>query len=301
MTPNDFALWMRCVQAQTELLLARVLPYADGESAASRLHEAMRYAVLDGGKRLRPLLVSAAARLGEADENAVEQAMAAVELVHAYSLVHDDMPAMDNDSLRRGKPTCHIQYDEATALLVGDALQTLAFDVLSRDSEGGLPVERRLKMLSVLACASGADGMAGGQAVDLDNVGKTMTQSELETMHGLKTGALIRASVGLGGLACPDLNDAALQRLDNYARHLGLAFQVIDDVLDCESDTATLGKTAGKDREADKPTYVKLLGLNKAREYAEQLVARALAELDGFDSRADSLRGLAQFVAARKS
>lgn len=297
--PNEFALWMRRVQAQTELVLERVMPSENG--AAQRLNEAMRYAVLGGGKRLRPLLVSAAAQLGEADEAAVEQAMAAVELVHVYSLVHDDMPAMDNDSLRRGKPTCHIQYDEATALLVGDALQTLAFDVLSRDSEGGLPAERRLKMLSVLARASGADGMAGGQAVDLANVGKTMTQAELETMHGLKTGALIRAAVRLGGLACTDLDDNGLQRLDDCARHLGLAFQVIDDVLDCEADTATLGKTAGKDQEADKPTYVKLLGLNKAREYAEQLVARALAELDGFGSRADCLRGLARFVAERKS
>lgn len=301
MTPNDFALWMRRVQAQTELLLARVLPSADGESAAQCLHEAMRYAVLDGGKRLRPLLVSAAAQLGEADEAAVGQAMAAVELIHAYSLVHDDMPAMDNDSLRRGKPTCHIRYGEAAALLVGDALQTLAFDVLSRDAEGSLPAGRRLKMLALLARASGADGMAGGQAVDLAHVGKSMTQSALENMHGLKTGALIRAAAGLGGLACPDLDEAALQRLDHYARHLGLAFQVIDDVLDCESDTATLGKTAGKDQEADKPTYVKLLGLSDARAYAGELVGRALAELDGFGSRADCLRGLAQFVTARKS
>ncbi|MDO5058703.1 MAG: polyprenyl synthetase family protein, partial [Neisseria sp.] len=301
---NEFALWQQRVQAQTELLLERLMPseteqsgFSDGLSAPhaapQRLHEAMRYAALGGGKRLRPLLVSAAANLGEADKTALAQAMAAVELIHVYSLVHDDMPAMDNDSLRRGKPTCHIRYDEATALLVGDALQTLAFELLSRTENSNLPAERRLKMLNLLARASGSLGMAGGQAIDLANVGQNMTQPALEAMHGLKTGALIRAAVGLGGLVCPDINETALQRLDDYAKHLGLAFQVIDDVLDCEADTATLGKTAGKDQEADKPTYVKLLGLAQARAYAETLAAQAVAALDGFDSRADYLRDLA--------
>ena len=259
----------------------------------------MRYVTLGGGKRLRPLLVLAASELGDADQNAVEQAMAAIEMVHVYSLVHDDMPAMDNDSLRRGKPTCHVKYDEATALLVGDALQTQAFDVLSRPT--GLPAEHQIAMLSTLAKASGSLGMAGGQAIDLANVGKAMNQAQLEQMHSLKTGALIRAAVVLGALACPDLDSDDVQTLDNYAAKLGLAFQVIDDVLDCEADTATLGKTAGKDSDNDKPTYVKLMGLQAARAYAETLTAAAAALLEPFGAKALHLRLLAEFVTARKN
>ena len=292
---NDLKTWQQQAQAQTELALERVLPTAG--TVPNTLHEAMRYSALDGGKRLRPLLVLAAAELGDADAAALEQAMAAIEMVHVYSLVHDDMPPMDNDSLRRGKPTCHVQYDEATALLVGDALQTQAFDVLSRPT--GLPAARQLKMVSVLAQASGSLGMAGGQAIDLANVGKAMNQTELEQMHGLKTGALIRAAVALGALSCPELDDAALQRLDQYATKLGLAFQVIDDVLDCEADTATLGKTAGKDADNDKPTYVKLMGLAAARAYAETLVADAVALLEPFGEDALRLRQLAEYVTAR--
>lgn len=294
---NDLKEWQQKVQARTELLLARFLPPAHTKPA--KLHEAMRYVTLGGGKRLRPLLVLAASELGEADHAAVEQAMAAVEMVHVYSLVHDDMPAMDNDSLRRGKPTCHVQYDEATALLVGDALQTQAFDVLSRAT--GLPAARQLAMLATLAKAGGSLGMAGGQAIDLDNVGKAMNQAELEEMHGLKTGALIRAAVVLGALACPGLSDEEIARLDRYAAKLGLAFQVIDDVLDCEADTATLGKTAGKDADHDKPTYVRLMGLDEARAYAETLVAQAVALLEPFGGKAVYLRGLAEFVTARKN
>ena len=292
---NDLKTWQQQAQAQTELALERVLPTA--ATVPNTLHEAMRYSALDGGKRLRPLLVLAAAELGDADAAALEQAMAAIEMVHVYSLVHDDMPPMDNDSLRRGKPTCHVQYDEATALLVGDALQTQAFDVLSRPTD--LPTARQLKMVSVLAQASGSLGMAGGQAIDLANVGKAMNQTELEQMHGLKTGALIRAAVALGALSCPDIDDAALQRLDQYAAKLGLAFQVIDDVLDCEADTATLGKTAGKDADNDKPTYVKLMGLAAARAYAETLVADAVALLEPFGEDALRLRQLAEYVTAR--
>ena len=258
----------------------------------------MRYVTLGGGKRLRPLLVLAASELGAADEAAVAQAVAAVECIHVYSLVHDDMPAMDNDSLRRGKPTCHVQYGEAAALLAGDALQTLAFELLSRPT--GLPGARQLRMLSTLAQASGSLGMAGGQAIDLANVGKAMNQAALEKMHSLKTGALIRAAVALGALSCPDVDDESLARLDDYARKLGLAFQVIDDVLDCEADTATLGKTAGKDADADKPTYVKLMGLPQARAYAEALVAEAVAALAPFGEKAAHLRGLAEFVTERK-
>lgn len=239
---NELKAWQQKAQAQTELLLERFLPSEN--QVPHTLHEAMHYVTLGGGKRLRPLLVLAASELGNADQNAVEQAMAAIEMVHVYSLVHDDMPAMDNDSLRRGKPTCHVKYDEATALLVGDALQTQAFDVLSRPT--GLPAERQIAMLSTLAKASGSLGMAGGQAIDLANVGKAMNQAQLEQMHSLKTGALIRAAVVLGALACPDLDSDDVLTLDNYAAKLGLAFQVIDDVLDCEADTATLGKTAAK-------------------------------------------------------
>ena len=292
---NDFSGWQSRARAQTELILERVLPAASKQPES--LHQAMRYAVLDGGKRLRPLLVLAAAELGKSVQAACEQAAAAVECIHVYSLVHDDMPAMDNDTLRRGKPTCHVRYGEATALLTGDALQTLAFELLSQAN--GLPAERQLRMIRTLAAASGSLGMAGGQAVNLDNVGKSLSQTELEAMHRLKTGALIRAAVLLGALSCPDLDDAALEKLDRYAACLGLAFQVVDDVLDCSADTATLGKTAGKDAEADKPTYVKLMGLDAARRYAEELVAEALAQLQAFDERAEHLRSLARFVTAR--
>lgn len=293
---NDLKVWQHKAQAQTELVLERLLP--SESQVPHTLHAAMRYVTLGGGKRLRPLLVLAASELGEADLNAVEQAMGAIEMVHVYSLVHDDMPAMDNDSLRRGKPTCHVQYDEATALLTGDALQTQAFDVLSRPTD--LPAGRQLKMLSVLAQAAGSLGMAGGQAIDLANVGKAMDQAGLEQMHSLKTGALIRAAVVLGALACPDLGDEDIQRLDQYAAKLGLAFQVIDDVLDCEADTATLGKTAGKDADNDKPTYVKLMGLEAARAYAETLVAEAVTQLQPFGEKAAHLRQLAEFVVVRK-
>ncbi|MDK4624831.1 polyprenyl synthetase family protein [Kingella kingae] len=294
---NDLKVWQNQAVEQAERILQTVLPIS--QVAPQTLHEAMRYSTLDGGKRLRPLLVLAASELGNRVQAACEAAMAAVECIHVYSLVHDDMPAMDNDSLRRGKPTCHVQFGEATALLVGDALQTLAFDILSTETE--LSTVRQLRMVKVLAQASGSLGMAGGQAVDLGNVGRDLSQTELEFMHSLKTGALIRAAVALGGLSCLDLNDEQLAHLDVYASKLGLAFQVIDDVLDCEADTATLGKTAGKDADANKPTYVKLMGLQAARAYAEQLVAQAIDALQTFDTCADHLRALAQFVVARKS
>ena len=292
---NDLQLWQKRVAAQTEIILQQKLPQISQEPAV--LHEAMRYSALDGGKRLRPLLVWAASQLGDSVQAACEAAMATVECIHVYSLVHDDMPEMDNDQLRRGKPTCHVQFGDAVALLTGDALQTLAFDILSTPTE--LPAERRLKMVQVLAKASGSLGMAGGQAIDLANVGKDMKQPALEQMHGLKTGALIRAAVQLGGLSCPQITDGQLARLDAYAAKLGLAFQVIDDVLDCEADTTTLGKTAGKDADNNKPTYVKLMGLQAARKYAEQLVREAVAELAVFDERAQYLRQLAEYVVAR--
>ena len=291
----DFPAWLTATQAQAETAVERYLPTTS--TGQDTLHEAMSYVSVGGGKRFRPLLVAAAARLGAAEAEALSQAMAAIEYVHVYSLVHDDMPEMDNDSLRRGKPTCHVQYDQATALLVGDALQTLAFDVLSRPVN--LPAAQQLQRVQVLARASGSEGMAGGQGIDLANVGKDLSLAQLQHMHGLKTGALIRAAVALGGLSCSDVSDALLADLDVYADKLGLAFQVIADVLDCEQDTATLGKTAGKDEEANKPTYVKLLGLEGARTQATSLAEEAKAAVAIYGDAAAALLGLADYVIKR--
>lgn len=291
----DFPAWLTATQAQAETAVERYLPSTS--TGQDTLHEAMSYVSVGGGKRFRPLLVAAAARLGAAEAEALSQAMAAIEYVHVYSLVHDDMPEMDNDSLRRGKPTCHVQYDQATALLVGDALQTLAFDVLSRPVN--LPAAQQLQRVQVLARASGSEGMAGGQGIDLANVGKDLSLAQLQHMHGLKTGALIRAAVALGGLSCSDVSDGLLADLDVYADKLGLAFQVIDDVLDCEQDTATLGKTAGKDEEANKPTYVKLLGLEGARTQAISLAEEAKAAVATYGDAAAALLGLADYVIKR--
>ena len=291
----DFPAWLTATQAQAETAVERYLPTTS--TGQDTLHEAMSYVSVGGGKRFRPLLVAAAARLGAAEAEALSQAMAAIEYVHVYSLVHDDMPEMDNDSLRRGKPTCHVQYDQATALLVGDALQTLAFDVLSRPVN--LPAAQQLQRVQVLARASGSEGMAGGQGIDLANVGKDLSLAQLQHMHGLKTGALIRAAVALGGLSCSDVSASLLADLDVYADKLGLAFQVIDDVLDCEQDTATLGKTAGKDEEANKPTYVKLLGLEGARTQATSLAEEAKAAVATYGDAAAALLGLTDYVIKR--
>ncbi|TAN76976.1 MAG: polyprenyl synthetase family protein, partial [Gallionella sp.] len=248
----DFQSWVAAQQARFEDVLRELLPRA--ETPPQRLHEAMRYAVLDGGKRVRPLLAFAAGELAGAELARVNIAAAAVELIHAYSLVHDDMPCMDDDVLRRGKPTCHVQYDEATALLVGDSLQSLAFQFLAEHRLSD-DAARQLEMIKLLAAASGSRGMAGGQAIDLDSVGKALALPELEFMHIHKTGALIRAAILLGA-HCGAATAARLDRLDRFGKCVGLAFQVVDDVLDCEADTATLGKTAGKDAGNGKPTYV---------------------------------------------
>lgn len=295
MKSADFVQWQLQAQAQTELILTRLLPSVATQT--SPLAAAMRYAALDGGKRLRPMLVLATAELGQPDTIALEYAIAAIECIHVYSLVHDDMPEMDNDSLRRGKPTCHIQYNPAIALLVGDTLQTLAFELLSRPTD--LTAKRQLRMIQTLALAAGNHGMAGGQAIDLSHVGEQLTQTELEQMHNLKTGALIRAAVTLGALVCSDVKDTDITALDQYASKLGLAFQVVDDILDCEQNSHILGKTAGKDQEADKPTYVKLMGLQQARSYAENLIQQALTAICHFDQRADHLRALAEFTISR--
>jgi len=292
---TDFAAWTQACQARIEGVLAEWLPPA--HIAPQRLHEAMRYAVLGGGKRVRPLLAFAAGEVTGADADRVQHVAAAVELIHAYSLVHDDMPAMDDDALRRGKPTVHVEFDEATALLVGDALQSLAFDILAAQPLAN-DATSQLNMVKLLAQATGSRGMAGGQAIDLASVGKPLDLAELEFMHIHKTGALIRASVLLGA-QCGNATDAAIAALDHYAKCIGLAFQVVDDVLDAEASTATLGKTAGKDAANNKPTYVSLLGVARARELAQELRADAHAALDSLGTPAARLRQLADFVIER--
>ena len=293
----DFQSWVAAHQARFEETLRNLLPRAD--IAPQRLHEAMRYAVLDGGKRVRPLLAFAAGELNGAEVARVDIAAAAVELIHAYSLVHDDMPCMDDDVLRRGKPTCHKQYDEATALLVGDALQTLAFQLLAEHRLND-DAMRQLEMVRLLALASGSRGMAGGQAIDLASGGKSLPLPELEFMHIHKTGALIRAAVLLGAHCGSRLETAQMDKLDHFGKLIGLAFQVVDDVLDCEADTATLGKTAGKDADNGKPTYVSLLGIQDARDMAQRLHREALETLAGFGDSAQRLRELADFIVLRK-
>ncbi len=293
---TDFQSWVAARQSRFEGVLRELLPRA--EIIPQRLHEAMRYAVLDGGKRVRPLLAFAAGELAGADVNRVNIAAAAVELIHAYSLVHDDMPCMDDDVLRRGKPTCHVQYDEATALLVGDSLQTLAFQLLAEHRLSD-DAQRQLEMIRLLAVASGSRGMAGGQAIDLASIGKSLVLPELEFMHIHKTGALIRAAVLLGA-QCGSVSPGQQDKLDRFGKLIGLAFQVVDDVLDCEADTATLGKTAGKDADNGKPTYVSLLGLQDAREMAGRLHREALETLAEFGDSALRLRELADFIVLRK-
>jgi farnesyl diphosphate synthase len=291
-----FEHWMKTVQSDMEQALLQHLPPVN--EVPQRLHEAMHYAVLDGGKRIRPLLVFAAGALFDAEAQELARAAAAVEMIHAYSLVHDDMPCMDDDALRRGKPTVHVKYDEATALLVGDALQSQAFEILS---SGRLAPQQQLAMVRLLAQASGSLGMCGGQAIDLASVGLHLTLDELEQMHRLKTGALLRASVLLGALAGKELSDAETQALDLYARAIGLAFQVVDDVLDATADSATLGKTAGKDAADNKPTYVSILGLDASRALAEKLRADAHRALEKFGEQARHLRDIADLIVQRKA
>jgi farnesyl diphosphate synthase len=293
----DFQNWASAHQRRFEDVLRRLLPSHD--ISPQRLHQAMRYSVLDGGKRVRPLLAFAAGELARADIERVDIVAAAVELIHAYSLVHDDMPCMDDDTLRRGKPTCHVEYDEATALLVGDALQSFAFQLLSENELSDQPA-RQLQMVNLLAVASGSRGMAGGQEIDLDSVGKQLTLPELEQMHIHKTGALIRAAVWLGAYCGQAMDEEQTARLDHYGQCIGLAFQVVDDVLDSEADTATLGKTAGKDADNGKPTYVTLLGMQAAKQMATDLHEQALDALSEFGEPALRLRELADFIVLRK-
>jgi len=285
------------MQQRIEAQLQAVLPASD--LAPQRLHQAMRYAALGGGKRVRPLLAFAAGEITRADPQRVVIAGASVELIHAYSLVHDDLPCMDDDVLRRGKPTCHVEFDEATALLVGDALQSLAFQLLADFRLADDP-SAQLEMVKLLAAAAGSRGMAGGQAIDLAAVGATLSLPELEFMHIHKTGALIRAATLLGARCGAALDAAELAQLDRFAKCIGLAFQVVDDVLDTDATTATLGKTAGKDAQHNKPTYVSVLGVGDAKRLAGELRRDALAALDTFGERALRLRQLADFIVLRK-
>jgi farnesyl diphosphate synthase len=287
---------MRLHQRRVEEALEQVLP--SPAVAPVRLHQAMRYAVLGGGKRVRALLAFAAGELARARPEDAAYAAAAVELIHAYSLVHDDLPCMDDDVLRRGKPTCHIAFDEATALLVGDSLQSLAFQVLSERALAPEP-GRQLEMLRALAAAAGSRGMAGGQAIDLASTGQELSLPELEFMHIHKTGALIRAAVLLGSACGGGLDRAGGAHLDRFAKFAGLAFQVVDDLLDVQADTETLGKTAGKDAVQNKPTYVSVLGTARARELAEDLRGEALSALEPLGHEAERLRELTHFIVLR--
>ena len=297
MSAPAFADWTRDVQSDVEAALDAFLPPAD--TVPQKLHEAMRYTTLGGGKRVRPLLAYAAGALFDADRDALARVASAVEMIHVYSLVHDDMPCMDDDALRRGKPTVHVAYDEATALLVGDTLQAQAFTVLAECDT--LPPARLLAMVRLLAQAAGSNGMCGGQAIDLASVGLALTRDELERMHQLKTGAMLRVSVLLGAMAGRDLAHHEIEALDAYASAIGLAFQVVDDVLDATADSATLGKTAGKDAADNKPTYVSILGLAPSRALAEQLRRDAHDALAPFGEQAQRLRELADLIVQRKA
>ncbi|MCK6375669.1 MAG: polyprenyl synthetase family protein [Zoogloea sp.] len=292
-----FSQWMGDIQQRTESALDRALPGAD--IAPTRLHDAMRYAVLGGGKRVRPLLVHAGGQLTGAAPERLDRVACAIEMIHAYSLVHDDMPCMDDDVLRRGKPTVHVEYDEATALLVGDALQTQAFLHLADGAVCNDP-QRQIAMIRQLAQASGSRGMCGGQAIDLGSVGQQLSLPELEFMHIHKTGALIRASINLGVQCGRSLDEAQMASLDHVGKVIGLLFQVVDDILDAEADTATLGKTAGKDAANDKPTYVSLLGVTRARELAEEMCQDALDRLAPFGDSSQRLAELTRFIIRRQ-
>ncbi len=286
-------------RSRTENILSQFLAENDG-STTSRLHTAMQYSVLGGGKRIRPVLVYATGQALGAPLSHLDRAACAVEFIHAYSLIHDDLPAMDDDDLRRGKATCHKAFDEATAILAGDALQALAFQILSTTPSSQEEASKTLKKISLLASASGVLGMVGGQAIDLEAVGETLGLDQLEAMHAKKTGALIRASVLLGAYTAPSVSEAQLNKLDHYSHCIGLAFQVRDDILDVEGHTQIIGKTRGADAHKGKPTYSTLLGVEKAKKVAEQLHREAIDSLSIFDENADVLREISSFIVNRE-
>jgi geranylgeranyl diphosphate synthase type II len=289
---------MAACQVRLEQALDQFLPAAT--THPSGLHEAMRYAVLDGGKRIRPTLVYAGGMATDAAQARLDAPACAVELIHAYSLVHDDLPAMDDDNLRRGKPSCHRAFGDANAILAGDALQSLAFQVLAQDKSLDTDTTTRLQMIRTLAQASGSRGMAGGQAIDLAATGQQLNIAELEDMHIHKTGALIRASVVLGALCGNDVDSVQLGRLDHYAKCIGLAFQIRDDILDVEGVTETLGKHTGMDQHREKSTYPAIIGLDASRERARELHADAMDSLTGFGENADPLRWISAYIIERE-
>ena len=284
-------------QTRVDVSLDKWLPKETIEPA--QLHRAMRYAIFNGGKRIRPVLSYAAGQAVNAPIDMIDHVASAVECIHAYSLIHDDLPAMDDDDLRRGKPACHKAFDEATAILAGDALQALAFHILSHGLDDRIPANTRLAMIDLLAVASGSRGMAGGQAIDLAAVGKEINEAELENMHIRKTGALIRVSIKLGAMCAAELNSEQLGKLDHYAKCIGLAFQITDDILDETADTEVLGKTQGADRALNKPTYPSILGLDASRDLAKELCDDAISSLDGFDAQANTLREIATYIIER--
>ena len=296
--PHIFQSRLDIYQKRVNAALDKYLPKEDPPE--HNLAEAIRYSVIGGGKRIRPAMVYAAGEAMGVKTNLLDIPACAVEMIHAYSLVHDDLPAMDDDDLRRGRPTCHKAFDEATAMLAGDALQALAYEILAKDDHEELTPEHRIEMLSLLTEASGAHGMAGGQAVDLASVGKQLTLEQLEHMHQLKTGALIRASVLLGGMCKQDVSQQELDLLSNYASCIGLSFQIQDDILDVVSDTKTLGKPQGSDEEQKKPTFPAIIGLEESRQRAIEQHELALKILEPLDEKADSLRELSAYIVERQ-
>ena len=295
---HPFQSLLATYQERVDTALDKYLPKDDPPE--HNLAEAIRYSVIGGGKRIRPAMVYAAGEALGVSTDLMDIPACAVEMIHAYSLIHDDLPAMDDDDLRRGRPTCHKAFDEATAILAGDALQALAYEILAKDEHIELTPERRIQMLSLLTEASGAHGMAGGQAVDLASVGKQLDLQQLEHMHQLKTGALIRASVLLGGMCKQDVSEEELDILSSYARYIGLSFQIQDDILDVTSDTETLGKPQGSDQEQDKPTFPAILGLEKSQQLALEQHESALKTLEPLDEKADSLRQLSAYIVERQ-
>jgi geranylgeranyl pyrophosphate synthase len=285
-------------RSRLEGCLDRWLPAAATHPAD--LHRAMRYSALAGGKRIRPTLVYASGQAVGADPGLLDAPACAIELIHTYSLIHDDLPSMDDDDLRRGKPSCHRAFDEATAILAGDALQSLAFQVLSSKRLEQLDASIRMHMLERLAQAAGSRGMAGGQAIDLAATGRQLNIAELEDMHIHKTGALLRVSVLLGALCGCAADDARLEKLDHYAKCIGLAFQIRDDILDVEGEVQALGKHTGMDQQRDKPTYPALMGLEPARQRARELHEEAMESLAGLDERADPLRWISAYIIERE-
>jgi len=296
--PHIFQPVLDTYQRRVNTALDKYLPKDDPPE--HNLAEAIRYSVIGGGKRIRPAMVYAAGEAMGVSTDLMDIPACAVEMIHAYSLIHDDLPAMDDDDLRRGRPTCHKAFDEATAILAGDALQALAYEILAKDNHAELTPQHRIEMLSLLTQASGAHGMAGGQAVDLASVGKVLNLGQLENMHRLKTGALIRASILLGGMCKQDITEDEIELLSNYSLCIGLSFQIHDDILDVVGDTETLGKPQGSDQEQDKPTFPAIIGLEKSQQLAIEQHELALKYLEPLGEKADSLRQLSAYIVERQ-